>query len=156
MFFLFYLLKDMNIFKECFFYSILRSIRKSNPISPFTVNPVYNEHLRDPEFLTAVDKWSLFRGSFMSWKAKMGPQHCGCYSEIVVNLALTVFYFWSIKYQNALKLNSVINQYVLHASKIVHMIFCSPGQRQEATNRRMTRQLFQAVNVEIVAKASAM
>jgi len=30
-----------------------------------SVKPVYNDHPRDPKFVTVVDRWSLFRGSFM-------------------------------------------------------------------------------------------
>jgi len=30
-----------------------------------TVKLVYNDHPRDPEFVAVVDRWSLFRGSFM-------------------------------------------------------------------------------------------
>ncbi len=30
-----------------------------------TVKPVYNNHPRDTEFVAVVERWSLFRGSFM-------------------------------------------------------------------------------------------
>ena len=32
----------------------------------FTVNPVYNEHPRDPKIVAVVDRWSLFRGHLCS------------------------------------------------------------------------------------------
>jgi len=39
-----------------------------------TVKPVYNDHPRDPKFVAVVDRWSLFRGSFVLQKLKMRPQ----------------------------------------------------------------------------------
>ena len=30
-----------------------------------TVKPVYNDHTWNPKIVTVVDKWSLFRGTFM-------------------------------------------------------------------------------------------
>jgi len=42
---------------------------KKNPfkflIFLHTVKPVYNGHPRDPNIVTVVDRWSLFRGTFM-------------------------------------------------------------------------------------------
>jgi len=38
-----------------------------------TVKLVYNDHPWDPKFVAVVDRWSLFRGSFMLWKLKLGP-----------------------------------------------------------------------------------
>ena len=43
------------------------------------VELVHNYHPRDPEFVAVFDRWSFFRGSFMLWKLKIGPQtgdHC--------------------------------------------------------------------------------
>jgi hypothetical protein len=30
-----------------------------------TVQPMYNDHPRDPKYVAVVDRWSLFRGIFM-------------------------------------------------------------------------------------------
>ncbi len=49
-----------------------------------TVKLVYNDHLWDPKFVAVVDRWSLFRGSFMLWKLKLGPQNCGCCRQVVI------------------------------------------------------------------------
>ena len=42
-----------------------------------TVKPEYNDHPRDPKFEAVVDRWSLFRGSFMLQKLKIRPQNGG-------------------------------------------------------------------------------
>jgi hypothetical protein len=39
-------------------------IKQSFQISS-TVKPVYNDHLQDSKIVVIVDRWSLFRGSFM-------------------------------------------------------------------------------------------
>jgi hypothetical protein len=50
-----------------------------------TVKPVYNDHHRDPKFETVIDKWSLFRGSFI----KIERQNFGRCRKVVVNYGLT-------------------------------------------------------------------
>ena len=43
-----------------------RAMQKNDPFPKCnTVKPVYNDHPRDPKVVTVVDRWSLFRGSFM-------------------------------------------------------------------------------------------
>jgi len=49
-----------------------------------TVKPVYNDHPRDPKLVAVVDRWSLFRGSFIIWKLKSGPRNSGCCRQVVV------------------------------------------------------------------------
>jgi len=34
-------------------------------IFEYTVKPVYNDHPRETKFVAVVDRWSLFRGSFI-------------------------------------------------------------------------------------------
>ena len=48
------------------------------------VKSVYNDHPRDPKFVTVVGRWPLFRSSFMLYKVKMGPQNGGCCRQVVV------------------------------------------------------------------------
>ncbi len=36
-----------------------------NNVFKSTVELVYNDHPRDPKIVTVVDRWSLFRGSFV-------------------------------------------------------------------------------------------
>ena len=68
-----------------------RAMQKNDPFPKCnTVKPVYNDHPRDPKVVTVVDRWSLFRGSFMLWKLKMVPQSGGRYSEVVISSGLTV------------------------------------------------------------------
>ena len=38
------------------------------------VKSMYNDHPRDPKFVTVVHRWSLFRGILMLYKFKKGPQ----------------------------------------------------------------------------------
>ena len=50
-----------------------------------TVKLVHSNHPRDPKLVTVVDKWSLFRGSFMLQKEKMGPKKGGrCWQVVVI------------------------------------------------------------------------
>ena len=43
-----------------------------------------NDHLRYPKFVALVERWSLFRSSFMSRKLEMGPQNDGRCRQVVV------------------------------------------------------------------------
>ena len=60
----------------------------------YTVKPLYNDHLRDPKFVAGVDRWLLFRVSFMILKLKTSKmwllQASGRYLEVVVYSGLTV------------------------------------------------------------------
>ena len=61
----------------------------------YTVNHDYIDHPRDPKFVAVVDRWSLYRGSFMLWKLKLGPQNSVTVDKWsllggVVNSGLTV------------------------------------------------------------------
>ena len=38
-----------------------------------TVKQLNNDHICNPKIVAVVDKWSLFGGSFMLQKLKMGP-----------------------------------------------------------------------------------
>ncbi len=49
-----------------------------------TLKPVYNDHLWDPKFVAIVDRWSLFRGTFMLQKLKLGLQNRGRCRQVVV------------------------------------------------------------------------
>ena len=49
-----------------------------------TVKAVYNDHPRDPKFVTVIDRWLLFRGGFMLWKLKMGTKNRGHYRQAVI------------------------------------------------------------------------
>jgi len=40
----------------------------------YTVKPVYNDHPQDPKCVAVADRWSLFRGSFMSQKLTLRPK----------------------------------------------------------------------------------
>ena len=64
-----------------------------------TVKHVYNDHPWDPKFVAVVDRWSLFRGTFMLQKFKMGPQNGGRYRQVVAirrwSLALVLLYIYS-------------------------------------------------------------
>ncbi len=42
-----------------------------------TVKPVCNDHPCDLKLVAVVDRWSLFKGSSMLYKFKMGPQKHG-------------------------------------------------------------------------------
>ncbi len=44
-----------------------------------TVKPLLN-----PKFVAVFDRWSLFRGSFLLWELKLGPQNCGRCRQVVV------------------------------------------------------------------------
>ena len=55
------------------------------------VKPVYNDHPRDPEFVAVVDRWPLFRGSFMLCKLKLGLQNAVRCRQVVVSSGLTVY-----------------------------------------------------------------
>jgi hypothetical protein len=59
-----------------------------------TVIPVYNDHPRDPKFVAVVDRWLLFRGSFMLYKMKTGPQNGGRYRQVVVIRRWSLTQFW--------------------------------------------------------------
>jgi hypothetical protein len=48
-----------------------------------TANFVYNDHPRNPKIVSVVDRWSLFRGSFMLQKLKAGLHHIGRYRQVV-------------------------------------------------------------------------
>jgi hypothetical protein len=69
---------------------VLASFKRSIPSIFFskhhspTVIPNNNDYLRDTKFVAVVDKWSLFRKSFMLNKLKMGPQNGGCSEHVVV------------------------------------------------------------------------
>ncbi len=41
----------------------LNEFEKANLLH--TVKPEYNDHPRNPKIVTVVDRWSLFRGSFV-------------------------------------------------------------------------------------------
>jgi hypothetical protein len=62
------------------------------------VKPVYNDHPRDPKFLAVVVRWSLFRGSFMLWKLKLGPQNSGRCREVVVICRWSLYQVWMYLY----------------------------------------------------------
>ncbi len=74
-----------------------------------TVKPVYNDHTRDPKIVAIVDRWSLFRGHFVT-KYQIGTYKLlplltgGRYLEVVVNSGLTVLQIVA----NSLKVNYVV------------------------------------------------
>ncbi len=49
-----------------------------------------NGHLRDPKFVSVVDRWSLFRGRFMLQRLKLGLQNGGHCGQLVVKSSSTV------------------------------------------------------------------
>ncbi len=56
----------------------------------YTVKLVYNDHSRDLKYVVVVDRWSLFRGSFMLlrlWDSKMSLWAGGSFSKVVVSSA---------------------------------------------------------------------
>ncbi len=76
-----------------------------------TVKLVYNDHPWDPEFVAVIDRWSLFRGSFMLWKFKLGPQNCGrCRQGVVIwRWSLTQVWLYLQKIlQNKIKIDKNI------------------------------------------------
>ncbi len=54
-----------------------------------TVKPEYNDHLRDPKFVTVVDRWSLFIGSLRLLKWNMGRHNSGRCRQVVDSSGLT-------------------------------------------------------------------
>jgi len=58
------------------------------------VKPVYNDHPRDPKFVTVVDRWSLFRGNFMLWNLKLGLKNGGRYRQVVVARRWSLAQVW--------------------------------------------------------------
>ncbi len=42
-----------------------REIKTNKNSKKITVKPVYSNHPLDPDFVTVVDWWSLFKGTFM-------------------------------------------------------------------------------------------
>jgi len=59
------------------------------------VKPVYKDH---PKFVVVVDRWSLFRGSFMLWKLKLGPQNSGRYRQVVIIQRWSLTQVWLYTY----------------------------------------------------------
>ncbi len=55
----------------------------------YAVKPVYNGHPRDLKIVAVVDRWSLFRGTFMLLTRKTVTQNSGCYSEVIVSSGST-------------------------------------------------------------------
>ena len=49
----------------------------------YTVKPVYNDYPWNPKIVAVVERWSLFRGSFLLSKLKMWPQNGGRYRQVV-------------------------------------------------------------------------
>ena len=49
-------------------------INKTAPNFISTVKPVYNDNPQNPKFVAVVERWSLFRGSFMLYEVKMAPK----------------------------------------------------------------------------------
>ncbi len=66
-----------------------------------TVKLVYNDHPRDHKFVAVVDRWSLFRGSSMLQRFKLGLQNGGCCRQVVAirrwSLAQVWLYKWMRK-----------------------------------------------------------
>jgi len=58
--------------------------KETKDIFSYTVKLLYNDHPWDPKFVAVADRWLLFRGCFMLWKLKMGPQNCGRCRQVVV------------------------------------------------------------------------
>ena len=71
----------------------------------YTVKPVYNDHPQDPKFVAVVGKWSLFRGSFMIWKSKMGPQNGGRCRQMVAIRSWSLTQVWLYLNYHVLKQN---------------------------------------------------
>jgi len=61
-----------------------------------TVKLVFNDHPLDPKIVAVFVRWSLFRGTVLVKKFKMGLKNGGryvtggCYSGVVVSSRLTV------------------------------------------------------------------
>ena len=53
---------------------------------------MYNDHPRDPKIVAVVDRWSLFRGSFMLYTLILGPKNRDRYLQVVVSSGLTVLF----------------------------------------------------------------
>ena len=68
-------METLSLKKIVKFYKLLITIKNAYDFNLFltlinaafqtSVNPLYNNHSRDHNFVAVVDKWSLFRGSFM-------------------------------------------------------------------------------------------
>ncbi len=67
---------------------------------------MYNDHPRDPKLVAVVDRWSLFRGSFILWKLKSGPRNSGrCRQAVVIRRwSLTQVWLYYVKFLLNLKL----------------------------------------------------
>ncbi len=54
----------------------------------YTVKPLYNNHPWDPICVAVDARWSFFRGGFLLYKLKMGPQNGGPCRPVVVHSGL--------------------------------------------------------------------
>jgi hypothetical protein len=70
-----------------------------------TVKLVYNDHSRDTKFVAVVDRWSLFKISFMLLQGlKLGIQNSGRWRQVVAIRRWSLVQLWLYTINESLKL----------------------------------------------------